>query len=383
MEELNKEIDKITHIFNEKNIKLQKIINERDTYILSTSNISENKFDEFKQSIDHIREGDVELFEKYNRIQTDKQRLLPPLQDLFIEGVLYLIQHTHGSIEYNNSKHIKHCNIPENLQVYRSMATTFGFPSWCSYHNFLNIKQTMLKYIGRPYAKTEKNKIRMIKKILKYSYKETFCRHSNPIVLAKLKQHIKLPPIIKNKSQTPAEIRRKMAKNQTIRETKCVSPHTHHFLPGQRIVNKVYEIRLSDFEINKTYGFSVVNSKYNVNLIDYLDIHINNDYTINLQLSDLFNLLQTVIQTINNPILVMMDYSCSVGKEHSNKIESNALAIEERLSLRTINLDSSILNQEISLSNRRSLRGRSARERSNMKKELFGTRKLRGLSLRT
>jgi hypothetical protein len=366
MEELNKEIDKITLIFNEKNKDIQKINMEHKKYVLETNIPSQDIIDAFEQNIHHIREGDAELFEMYNRIQLEKKGLLPPLQDLFIDGVLYLIQHTHGSVEYNDGQ-IKHCYIPENLQVYRSMSTTFGFPAWCSYKNFLSIKKTMMKYIDRPSAKTVKNKIKLIKQILKFSYKDAFCRHSDPQVLEKLKKHII------HFTNTKKTIKERV-QNGIKRESKCVSPHTHHFMPMQRIVNKVYELRLSDDEINKNYGFSVVNSKYNVNLIDYLDIHINPDYTINLQLSDLFDLLLTVLPTINNPILVMLDYSCSLGKESTNKIETNALDMEERLSLSNRNLESSFLNQEISLRSRRSLHGRSPRERSVRKRELFRTR---------
>lgn len=272
---------------------------------------------ELSQNLSKLEKDNEVLLNEYKVIQTQKRRYLPPLHELFIVDVLFVIQHLHGGVVYKDKK-IKHTIIPRRLQLYRAMATTFGYPGLCQYNDFVRLKDTMTEIIRGLHIN---RKMETIKSIIQLSHRESVCRHQKHV--ENITPHVRNP---KHDKLTNEQL------------AKCSTPHVRHFLSGHRIVSKSYTMNLVESPDKRHDGMIVINPKfdYSFDLMDYMDLPLNQDYTINVDLEILLNLIKRSSIGMKDPILVFLDYSCSIGHillETTNKIEKNALNIEEGTSI--------------------------------------------------
>uniref|UniRef100_A0A6C0EY26 Uncharacterized protein n=1 Tax=viral metagenome TaxID=1070528 RepID=A0A6C0EY26_9ZZZZ len=183
--------------------------------------------------------------DNYAHKQKEKKEYLPPLSNLFVNNVLYLANHIHGSTEYKDKTKLKTVKIPRKFELYRLMVTSFGYVGICTIQNFIHIRDRMIEHINKHFKpeqpnvyefvgienkenkenkelkkqnkiKTEKHKVKIIKNILKMSYEDAICRNKSHAT--ELETYVESPIANVNYSH------------------KCTIPRIHHFTEDRNIV---------------------------------------------------------------------------------------------------------------------------------------------------
>ena len=269
--------------------------------------------------IEFIIQTKKQIKQEYIIAHHERIGLLPPLQDFVSRGnMMFVFLNVHGGLTYTDKK-LTSMVIPENLEIYRIMQSTFGTVNICardiaeSYFNtILNKSHYLLT------DKRKKNTLKNNRKIAKYIIQTS---------LPKAKCILD-------------DIRTKTTPNTRTRSnfiSHCLRPHTKHFTTGMTMIDKVLCINFGEIGLSEINIITNKQFKQAVNIVDYIPITINPEYnTIDMRLGDIIALLSPFIN-----ILVLFDLSCSTSNNPFNVTTGNANAAEPNPSFRTPDFNSS------------------------------------------
>ena len=290
---------------------------ERDSIIqlyteLSTISIDYNAF---------CLETKNELKRQYIADHLARIELLPPLQTFVSRGnMMFLFINVHGGLRYTADK-ITSIAIPENLEIYRVMQSTFGAVNICTRDKAESLFNKILSNAHMWLTdKKKKNTLKNNRKIAKHIIKTSLPRAK--CILNEVR------------TITPAN-----TQHRVDFISKCVQPHTKHFTTGQPMIDKMLSIEFDGFGLAEINIVTDKLFKEAINLVDYMPIDIDPTMnTIQFKLSDVIAMVSPFIN-----ILVLFDLSCSAGELPFNLTARNATVAEPNPSF-NINSMNSPLN---------------------------------------
>ena len=211
--------------------------------------------------------------------------------------------------------------IPENLEIYRVMQSTFGAVNICTRDKAESLFNKILSNAHMWLTdKKKKNTLKNNRKIAKHIIKTSLPRAK--CILNEVR------------TITPAN-----TQHRVDFISKCVQPHTKHFTTGQPMIDKMLSIEFDGFGLAEINIVTDKLFKEAINLVDYMPIDIDPTMnTIQFKLSDVIAMVSPFIN-----ILVLFDLSCSAGELPFNLTARNATVAEPNPSF-NINSMNSPLN---------------------------------------
>ncbi len=288
---LTEEINKIRHRIVTKYQTIQSILESSDHSTL----------DRNRSELKHMK---MEYMYRRNEIK----QYLPNIRKLLTNDTLFVIVDVHGEIKLPYEE----ISVPPYTNLFKLMDVDYGSTACIERKSIKKIKTKIMQYISNRREKnTRKNNIKFIKKIL-----------SN--IIPYVKQSINntkeiLNYIEKNKSMKQFS----KYKNWSNQEMSRYALSTFHIHNPKHIIKKLYAIKLYEYD---TYDkIHVIHPKYkNINLIDYVDTELINDYLV-IKMQSIFDLFQTI------KYVLYIDTTCSIPIETNNvlnQFKQNAKEVE-------------------------------------------------------
>ena len=233
-----------------------------------------------------------DLIEYYLVTRTEKRQYLPSieeLKDFEINDTSYLINYVHGGIG-----DVEYVNIPENMDLFRILASEFGSLACTRTEELLNYIRKINNFLNHAPKNTHRNNIKMIKRII-----ATLLKKTKDFMMSKRQSAFR------------------GTEKERLRYIRSL-PHVNHFKGSPMIVKKhvVY--------LNKTdpyYGIILINPRWNLNLLDYIDVEIING-TMHFNTSQIMDL-------IHSKYVLFIDLSCSSSTK-TNATNANLNQLKRR-----------------------------------------------------
>jgi hypothetical protein len=233
-----------------------------------------------------------DLEQYYLVTRTEKRQYLPSIEELKefeINDTTYLINYVHGGVGEEEPMHI-----PESMDLFRILASDFGSLACTRTDELDKYILKIINFLRHIPKNTHRNNIKMIKRII-----ATLLKKTKDFMIGK----------------------RTAAFNASEKERLRYigsQAHVNHFKDSTMMVKRhvVY--------LNKTdpyYGIVLVNPRWTLNLLDYIDVEIING-------GMWFNTSQ-IIDLIKSKYVLFIDLSCS-GSNKSNATNANLNHLKAR-----------------------------------------------------
>jgi hypothetical protein len=234
-----------------------------------------------------------DLTEYYLVTRTEKRQYLPAieeLKDFEINDTSYLINYVHGGIGEEESM-----DIPENMDLFRILASEFGSLACTRTDELLKYIRKINNFLNHIPKNTHRNNIKMIKRII-----ATLLKKTKDFMVSK---------------------RQSVFQGTEKEQLRYIGslPHVNHF-KGSPMIVKRHEVYLN--KSDPYYGIILVNPRWNLNLLDYIDVEI-----INGRMR--FN-TSHIMDLIKSKYVLFIDLSCSSSSK-ANATNENLNHLKKRI----------------------------------------------------
>ena len=233
-----------------------------------------------------------DLTEYYSVTRIEKRQYLPTIEELKhfeINDTTYLINYVHGGVGEEEPIHI-----PENMDLFRILASDFGSLACTRLDELANYIKKINNFLNHIPKNTHRNNIKMIKRII-----ATLLKKTKDFMVGKRQSLF----------QGTERDRLRYIGSQA---------HVNHF-KGSPMMVKQHTVYL-----NKTDPYSgviLVNPRWTLNLLDYIDVEIINGYMK-------FNTSQ-IMDLIKSKYVLFIDLSCSSSVK-ANATNANLNHLKKR-----------------------------------------------------